>query len=259
MKNFRNSHMTASNELQPKAKSGFTLIELLVVISIIALLAAILFPVFARVRESARRSSCQSNLKQIGLGLTQYAQDYDEKLPNLGTNDYAATGYWQAQVLTYIKSTQIFACPSNTEVQVASAKDGTTFTNHYAANAIGNVYDPGAKDNAGAFDGFSGRGMSLAAFLDTSKTISVFEYRKNSYFTTPDQSWAIDGLFAGHLTTSNYLFVDGHVKALKPMATVTGNVNLWTRDNSQSGPADSIGCDYAALTAFLQKGTANFE
>src|SRR5687768_5924591 len=63
------------------ALKGFTLIELLVVIAIIAILAAILFPVFARARENARRSSCQSNLKQIGLGFAQYTQDYDEKMP----------------------------------------------------------------------------------------------------------------------------------------------------------------------------------
>ena len=63
------------------AKTAFTLIELLVVIAIIAILAAILFPVFARARENARRSSCSSNLKQIGLGIVQYTQDYDEKLP----------------------------------------------------------------------------------------------------------------------------------------------------------------------------------
>jgi prepilin-type N-terminal cleavage/methylation domain-containing protein len=64
-----------------KSHSAFTLIELLVVIAIIAMLAAILFPVFGRARENARRSSCQSNLKQIGLGIMQYTQDYDERLP----------------------------------------------------------------------------------------------------------------------------------------------------------------------------------
>src|SRR5689334_5202516 len=63
------------------AKPGFTLIELLVVIAIIAILAAILFPVFARARENARRASCQSNLKQIGLGIMMYTQDYDETFP----------------------------------------------------------------------------------------------------------------------------------------------------------------------------------
>lgn len=66
------------------SKKGFTLIELLVVIAIIAILAAILFPVFARARENARRASCQSNLKQIGLGILQYAQDYDERYPGGG-------------------------------------------------------------------------------------------------------------------------------------------------------------------------------
>jgi len=87
---------------------GFTLIELLVVIAIIAILAAILFPVFAKAREKARQSSCSSNLKQIGLGFLQYAQDYDEKLfgarvPREG---------WTGAIMPYIKNSQIFGCPS---------------------------------------------------------------------------------------------------------------------------------------------------
>lgn len=91
---------------------GFTLIELLVVIAIIAILAAILFPVFARARENARRSSCQSNLKQIGLGLVQYSQDYDEMFLNAG-NDGGAL-IWGDLVQPYIKSIQVMECPSNT-------------------------------------------------------------------------------------------------------------------------------------------------
>lgn len=94
-------------------KKGFTLIELLVVIAIIAILAAILFPVFARARENARRASCQSQVKQIVLGVKQYSQDYDEFFPDpansMGT---AALGAGTSAVATYVNSTQIFQCPS---------------------------------------------------------------------------------------------------------------------------------------------------
>ena len=130
---------------------GFTLIELLVVISIIAILAAILFPVFARARENARRASCMSNLKQIGLGFMQYTQDYDERYPlaayktligdpatplgDNATNTYQSDpgmpgryfsvrqnttwGWvnnvtWMDLVHPYIKSVQVFVCPSHT-------------------------------------------------------------------------------------------------------------------------------------------------
>ncbi len=90
-------------------RKAFTLIELLVVIAIIAILAAILFPVFARARENARRASCMSNLKQIGLGVMQYTQDYDEFMPD-------NVGYpngWGAAIYPYIKSTNVFACPDD--------------------------------------------------------------------------------------------------------------------------------------------------
>src|SRR6476620_7454406 len=101
-------------------KSAFTLIELLVVIAIIAILAAILFPVFARARENARRASCQSNLKQVGLGLLQYSQDYDEKLVRCsygtGFGDGASQfdkWKWMDAVQPYVKSTQVFDCSSD--------------------------------------------------------------------------------------------------------------------------------------------------
>ncbi|MDR3707355.1 MAG: DUF1559 domain-containing protein [Capsulimonadaceae bacterium] len=96
-------------------KRAFTLIELLVVIAIIAILAAILFPVFATAREKARQSSCASNLKQIGLAAVQYSQDYDEMLVPLrvGPSSGSPSNFnWCACVYPYIKSNQVFTCPS---------------------------------------------------------------------------------------------------------------------------------------------------
>ncbi len=107
-----------------RIRPAFTLIELLVAIAIIAILAAILFPVFARAREQARKASCASNLRQIGLGALQYAQDYDERLPLFslsstsyrGFGGYGANGddgvRWADSIFPYIKSSQVFDCPS---------------------------------------------------------------------------------------------------------------------------------------------------
>src|SRR6201994_4278177 len=106
---------------------GFTLIELLVVIAIIAILAAILFPVFAKVREKARQTSCLSNEKQIGLAFTQYIQDNDETFPVQGGEDAGSIQPslgmgWAGQVYPYIKSTGVFKCPDDgTGVQTNGA------------------------------------------------------------------------------------------------------------------------------------------
>ena len=101
--------MTCSS-LSAACRRGFTLIELLVVIAIIALLAAILFPVFARARENARKSSCQSNLKQIGIGFQQYSQDYDGMTP--GSSSAGGNASWPSLLMPYIRGEQLFACPS---------------------------------------------------------------------------------------------------------------------------------------------------
>jgi len=92
-------------------KKGFTLIELLVVIAIIAILAAILFPVFAKVREKARQTSCLSNEKQLGLAFVQYAQDYDETFPVDMNNGYC--NGWAGEIYPYVKSTGVFKCPDD--------------------------------------------------------------------------------------------------------------------------------------------------
>ncbi len=91
---------------------GFTLIELLVVIAIIAILAAILFPVFARARENARRASCMSNLKQVGLTMMQYTQDYDERYPYGVPANWKGIG-WAGMIYPYAKSAQVFVCPDD--------------------------------------------------------------------------------------------------------------------------------------------------
>jgi len=94
-------------------RHGFTLIELLVVIAIIAILAAILFPVFARAREKARQASCQSNEKQLTLGFLMYAQDYDERLPGQITWTNSGTEYtWHSKIFPYIKNVPVYTCPS---------------------------------------------------------------------------------------------------------------------------------------------------
>jgi len=94
---------------------GFTLIELLVVIAIIAILAAILFPVFAKAREKARQTTCLSNEKQLGLGFLQYNQDYDEYFPTgfHQPGNYIGSG-WAAQIYPYIKSPAVYQCPDDT-------------------------------------------------------------------------------------------------------------------------------------------------
>ena len=117
-----------NDSFKTRTRRGFTLIELLVVIAIIAILAAILFPVFARARENARRASCMSNLKQIGTAVQMYTQDYDEKFPLIAQSCCSGPygdqklpdgrrmrGYWvwELAFYPYIKSTQAFVCPSD--------------------------------------------------------------------------------------------------------------------------------------------------
>src|ERR1035437_3779628 len=97
-------------------RRGFTLIELLVVIAIIAILAAILFPVFARAREKARQTSCTSNLKQLGLGMMMYCQDYDDCTPIAYSGDNPGVTWWsftwKERIYPYVKNYQLYDCPS---------------------------------------------------------------------------------------------------------------------------------------------------
>jgi prepilin-type N-terminal cleavage/methylation domain-containing protein/prepilin-type processing-associated H-X9-DG protein len=113
-------------------RKGFTLIELLVVIAIIAILAAILFPVFAQAREKARAIACLSNTKQIGLGIVQYSQDNDEFLVS-GTNGYGAGSGWAGQLYPYVKSTAVFRCPDDsTPIAQGVAASSYALNNNFA-------------------------------------------------------------------------------------------------------------------------------
>ena len=217
-------------------KEGFTLIELLVVIAIVSLLAAILFPVFGRVRENARRSSCQSNLKQIMLGVTQYTQDYDEKYPPLAIAGNVC-GYLLIQ--PYVKSTKVFVCPSDTALAASSwcaaSTYGSPFPTSYATNSLfssnaalgaGSVYFAGIALNQLAqpsttiylADGISAVDNATSDLNWTKKTDGVWMDSRESSFVAPVISGGSPnrgGPLARHLETSGVGFADGHVKSIK--------------------------------------------
>ncbi|RYX82560.1 DUF1559 domain-containing protein, partial [bacterium] len=217
-------------------RSGFTLIELLVVIAIIAILAAILFPVFARARENARRASCQSNLKQIGLGVMQYVQDYDEKYPIYdlqgdspdayipgGQNGYYDGywwyGNWRFTIQPYVKSTQLFTCPSTIKQQAGiylapkGAVNGAGGQNYADANNYG------ANESViGQNTSFSAAGIQGVALLPMIADCSFYVFTDarrimNANFNTGNTyaaGEAPDPALGRHFNGSNICYADGH-------------------------------------------------
>jgi len=232
-----------------KSSSGFTLIELLVVIAIIAILAAILFPVFAKVREKARQASCASNEKQLGLGIIQYVQDNDEAWPcgiNPTNGNHPGAG-WATQVYPYVKSTRVYVCPSD----IGSAANITPVES-YAINM----------NLSGGGGGWPNPSpMLLAGMSAPASTLLLIEVAQCDNTSTPvpgttpgevgspsvnglawTGSLSLDNIAGGctnyatgnlygtagysitarHTNGSNYLMSDGHVKWLMPTSVSPG-------------------------------------
>ncbi|MES2465571.1 MAG: DUF1559 domain-containing protein [Armatimonadota bacterium] len=154
--------------------SGFTLIELLVVIAIIAILAAILFPVFAQAREKARQTACLSATKQLGTAVYQYYQDYDEVGPN-GNYLYGAIGGWAGQVAPYVKNVQLFRCPSD----IIDPQPGEN-PSSYAMNS--NLGMGGNGQCNGTISGVTGQcsqAWPISEMTSPAKTVMFFEVQGN--------------------------------------------------------------------------------
>lgn len=224
------------------AANGFTLIELLVVIAIIAILASILFPVFARARENARRASCQSNLKQIGLGLLQYTQDYDETLPrsfygSSGDSNNAGNYKWMDAIFPYVKSEQLFTCPSDSAINKEylyhrKIPDGQTSIN-YGSYGLNGAYGA-AGDNQMPPRSSGLYLVALTSIVVPASTVWVTDNNNAPGATNPGGSqgffWPnaasnpsitatsprqLQNIVERHLDTTGVLYCDGHVKAMK--------------------------------------------
>jgi prepilin-type N-terminal cleavage/methylation domain-containing protein/prepilin-type processing-associated H-X9-DG protein len=266
-------------------KRGFTLIELLVVIAIIAILAAILFPVFAKVREKARQTSCLSNEKQLGLAFAQYYEDYDEKWPaGVALKDTPATittssglgNGWVGTLYAYIKSTGLLKCPddsttNNVQNTYTAYPVSYGFNSNAAAAADAQFTAPastvalfeiqGATANVTAT--YANSAVGDGADASTSNTYTDSSYADNGNNLSADASvvWATSNLGgetgpnfgsftngnALHTGGSNFLLADGHAKWFRGSAVSAGYNNPNTGSNApESGTA---GAYYAAGTA----------
>jgi prepilin-type N-terminal cleavage/methylation domain-containing protein/prepilin-type processing-associated H-X9-DG protein len=229
-----------------RRRGAFTLIELLVVIAIIAILAAILFPVFAQAREKARGATCLSNLKQMALGMRMYVQDYDELYPphRFGNGVYPAAYTWKAALFPYLKSIDFERCPSNAFNRIPAVGDtkwierGEPFPRSYCMNSAGLNQDVFNARSDASID----RPAELIMICEcrygypnvhpSKESWSSFRY-SDGWDPTPNSA---QGVLQTHQGMSNFVFLDGHVKAVRPIQTVlTTNSarTLWTTNDPE--------------------------